>query len=76
MKKGRLLCRNRIETLEGHVPRSSPALECIECDICTGWNRPGGCGAKVLEMEDGTRMPLPDEEARYLPLEEFLGRRV
>ncbi len=76
-KRSRTLCRHRIEINGGRLPLSSPAVECLECAVCSLWTRPGGCWAKVIEMPDGTLMPLlVDDRIQYLSLEEFLGHEI
>jgi hypothetical protein len=76
-KKTRTLCRHRIEINGGRLPLSSPAVECLESEVCSLWKVPGGCGAKVIEMADGSLLPLlVDDKIRYLPLEEWIGQEI
>ena len=72
----RTLCQHRIEiNAKGKHPHTSPAVECVE-EFCSRWNVAGGCGAKVIEMRDGTLIPqLIDDQVRYLPLEELIEAR-
>jgi len=72
----RTLCKHRIEINGGRLPLSSPAVECLE-HYCSQWNVVGGCGAKLIELRDGSLMPqIVDDRVRYLSLEEWIGHRI